>query len=50
VNAACRPHDTQWRKSNYSNGMENCVEVARDYPQVIPGQDGKGSPAINKER
>lgn len=50
MNAAYGPRDTQWRKSNYSNGMENCVEVASDRPQVIPAQDGNAAPAFKTER
>ncbi|MFC8829724.1 DUF397 domain-containing protein [Streptomyces sp. NPDC057137] len=32
----------QWRKSSYSNGDGGqCVEVADDYPGVIPVRDSK---------
>ena len=31
----------QWRKSSYSNGMENCVEVAGDFLDSTPVRDSK---------
>ncbi|MFD4656129.1 DUF397 domain-containing protein [Kitasatospora sp. NPDC058444] len=30
-----------WRKSTYSNNGGNCVEVAPDYPGLIPVRDSK---------
>ncbi|MCL3994278.1 DUF397 domain-containing protein [Streptomyces lavenduligriseus] len=31
-----------WRKSSYSDGgANNCVEVADDYPGVVPVRDSK---------
>ena len=30
-----------WRKSSYSNGMENCVEIAADSLNSIPVRDSK---------
>ncbi|MEV8054963.1 DUF397 domain-containing protein [Streptomyces antimycoticus] len=31
-----------WRKSSYSNGGDaNCIEVADDYPGIIPVRDSK---------
>ncbi|WP_413799467.1 DUF397 domain-containing protein [Streptomyces iranensis] len=32
---------TQWRKSSYSNGMENCVEVAANFLNSVPARDSK---------
>ncbi|MFF2805787.1 DUF397 domain-containing protein [Streptomyces sp. NPDC058000] len=33
----------RWRKSSYSNGMENCVEVADGIPGAVPVRDSKES-------
>nr|WP_239074320.1 DUF397 domain-containing protein [Streptomyces sp. SID10853] len=34
-----------WRKSSYSDGgANNCVEVAPDFPGVIPVRDSKTAP------
>lgn len=38
-----------WRKSSYSDGNGgNCVEVADDFPSVVPVRDSKnpGGPAV----
>ncbi|MDT0310043.1 DUF397 domain-containing protein [Streptomyces sp. DSM 44917] len=37
-----------WRKSSYSNGDGNCVEVADGVPEVVPVRDSKnpGGPAL----
>ncbi|GAB7032386.1 DUF397 domain-containing protein [Streptomyces sp. NPDC021749] len=33
---------TVWRKSSYSDGgADNCVEVADDFPGVVPVRDSK---------
>ncbi|MCX4725942.1 DUF397 domain-containing protein [Streptomyces sp. NPDC090052] len=35
-----------WRKSSYSDGGQtNCVEVAHDFPGLIPVRDSKAAPA-----
>ncbi|MET9531171.1 DUF397 domain-containing protein [Streptomyces sp. NPDC006649] len=34
-----------WRKSSYSDGGDNnCVEVADDFPGIIPVRDSKAAP------
>jgi hypothetical protein len=33
--------DAQWRKSTYSNGQGQCVEVADGYPALVPVRDSK---------
>jgi Domain of unknown function (DUF397) len=30
-----------WRKSSYSNGQANCVEVARNLPGIVAIRDSK---------
>jgi hypothetical protein len=30
-----------WRKSSYSNGQANCVEVARNLPEIVAVRDSK---------
>ncbi|RKN35863.1 DUF397 domain-containing protein [Streptomyces hoynatensis] len=37
-----------WRKSSYSNGRANCVEVADGVPGVVPVRDSKvpGGPQL----
>jgi hypothetical protein len=30
-----------WRKSRYSNGQAECVEVARDLPGIVAVRDSK---------
>ncbi len=30
-----------WRKSSFSNGQANCVEVARNLPYVVAVRDSK---------
>jgi hypothetical protein len=32
---------TVWRKSSYSNGQANCVEVARNMPGIVAVRDSK---------
>ena len=38
----------EWRKSRYSNGQAECVEVARNLPGIIAVRDSKdpGGPAL----
>jgi Domain of unknown function (DUF397) len=38
----------RWRKSSYSNGQAECVEVARNLPGIIAIRDSKdpGGPAL----
>jgi hypothetical protein len=38
----------EWRKSSYSSGMENCIEVADGFPGAVPVRDSKApcSPAL----
>ncbi|UGY93406.1 DUF397 domain-containing protein [Streptomyces gobiensis] len=39
----------KWRKSTYSGGLENeCLEVADDFPGVVPVRDSKrpGGPVL----
>ncbi|MFJ4090502.1 DUF397 domain-containing protein [Kitasatospora sp. NPDC089913] len=31
----------QWRKSSYSNGQGDCVEVADEIPDIVPVRDSK---------
>ncbi|MFG2224837.1 DUF397 domain-containing protein [Streptomyces sp. NPDC048644] len=31
----------RWQKSSYSNGTQNCVEVAPGFPGVLPVRDSK---------
>ncbi|MEU8996984.1 DUF397 domain-containing protein [Streptomyces caniferus] len=42
---ASRPHDVSaacWRKSSYSNGDGGeCLEVADDFPGLVPVRDSK---------
>lgn len=33
--------DAQWRKSSYSGGQGNCVEVGQDVSRVVPVRDSK---------
>jgi hypothetical protein len=39
---------TRWRKSTYSNGQGDCVEVADGIPGALPVRDSKdpGGPAL----
>jgi hypothetical protein len=32
----------QWRKSSYSGGSGNCIEITTDVPGLIPVRDSKG--------
>ncbi|MFE7528308.1 DUF397 domain-containing protein [Kitasatospora sp. NPDC057542] len=36
-----RPDETVWRKSTYSNGDGDCVEVADGFTGVVPVRDSK---------
>ncbi|MFJ8429941.1 DUF397 domain-containing protein [Kitasatospora sp. NPDC094019] len=31
----------QWRKSSYSNGQGDCIEVADELPDIVPIRDSK---------
>ncbi|GAA2833526.1 DUF397 domain-containing protein [Kitasatospora sp. CM 4170] len=33
--------DLKWRKSTYSNGQGDCVEVADGYTEIVPVRDSK---------
>ncbi|MEE1741454.1 DUF397 domain-containing protein [Streptomyces sp. NPDC079020] len=33
--------DTEWRKSSYSGGQGNCLEVADNAPHLVPVRDSK---------
>ncbi|MFF7982210.1 DUF397 domain-containing protein [Streptomyces sp. NPDC007901] len=37
-------HAVSWRKSTYSAGGDNCLEVAVDHPTLIPVRDSKTAP------
>lgn len=42
MNRAPDPTAAAWRKSSYSDGgASNCLEVADDYPDLIPVRDSK---------
>ncbi|SOD85683.1 DUF397 domain-containing protein [Streptomyces sp. Ag109_G2-15] len=34
-------YDLSWRKSTYSTGGDNCLEVADGHPTLIPVRDSK---------
>ncbi|MFJ7907335.1 DUF397 domain-containing protein [Kitasatospora sp. NPDC096204] len=34
-------HDANWRKSTYSNGQGDCIEVAGGIAGIIPVRDSK---------
>ncbi|MEV6114979.1 DUF397 domain-containing protein [Streptomyces sp. NPDC052109] len=34
-------HEVSWRKSTYSTGGDNCLEVADAHPTLIPVRDSK---------
>lgn len=36
-----RSHETVWRKSTYSNGDGDCVEVAEGTAGIVPVRDSK---------
>ncbi|MFJ6621376.1 DUF397 domain-containing protein [Kitasatospora sp. NPDC091335] len=36
-----RPDETVWRKSTYSNGQGDCVEIADGLVDMVPVRDGK---------
>ncbi|MGP2437211.1 DUF397 domain-containing protein [Streptomyces sp. JW3] len=40
--------EAQWRKSSYSGGQGDCVEVADNFPALAPVRDSKwpGGPAL----
>ncbi|SHN30716.1 DUF397 domain-containing protein [Streptomyces yunnanensis] len=40
MNRADLNHAT-WRKSSYSNSNSNCIEVADDFPGLVPVRDSK---------
>lgn len=50
MNAARYSPGTRWRKSNYSNGMENCVEVADHLPELIPALGNESASNVKEER
>jgi hypothetical protein len=33
--------DAEWRKSRYSNGQAECVQVARNLPGIVAVRDSK---------
>ncbi|MFC9930298.1 DUF397 domain-containing protein [Streptomyces sp. NPDC127190] len=33
-----------WRKSSYSGNADNCLEVAPDFPALVPVRDSKTAP------
>ncbi|GAA0410902.1 DUF397 domain-containing protein [Streptomyces luteireticuli] len=35
-----------WRKSTYSDGMKDCVEVADNIPGCVPIRDSKRRPHV----
>ncbi|MFI2611276.1 DUF397 domain-containing protein, partial [Kitasatospora sp. NPDC018623] len=36
-----RPHGAVWRKSTYSNGDGDCIEIADGAPGIVPVRDSK---------
>ncbi|GAA3039881.1 DUF397 domain-containing protein [Kitasatospora sp. NPDC127116] len=36
-----RIHQAVWRKSTYSNGQGNCIEVADGLASIVPVRDSK---------